>query len=97
MSFMFNPYPYEDLNPVNRPKLPAQVAEGVISGIQPVSERLVKEIRQRLQTAPRVTVCLDGYVGADWRALVNLVSGALKKQLIPVTISDLSACYKSSQ
>ncbi len=29
MSFMFNPYPYEDLNPVNRPKLPGQVAEGV--------------------------------------------------------------------
>jgi hypothetical protein len=26
MSFMFNPYPYEDLNPVNRPKLPGQVA-----------------------------------------------------------------------
>ncbi len=95
MSFMFNPYPYEDLNPVNRPKLPEQVAESVLSGIQQVSARLVAEIRHRLAGSPAVTVCLDGYVGADWRALVNLLGGALKKQRIPVSVCDLSSCYKS--
>jgi len=44
MSFMFNPYPYEDLNPVNRPILSEQTVNRIASGVPNVAEQLVAEI-----------------------------------------------------
>jgi len=32
MSFMFNPYPYDDLMPVNRPELSEETKEAIVSG-----------------------------------------------------------------
>ena len=37
MSFMFNPFPYEDLSPINRPKLSTEVTDSVVSGTKEVS------------------------------------------------------------
>ncbi len=98
MSFMFNPYPYEDPAPINRPALSEQTFNGIVAGLQQVSDRLAAEARRRLETKQsRVTICLDGYVAADWRPLVNLVVGVLKKQRVKVTVFDVAACYKSSE
>lgn len=95
MSFMFNPYPHEDLEPINRPKLPEETVDGIVAGTRQVGERLAAEIGQQLKARQRVTVCLDGYVAADWRPLVNLLTGALKKQRIATAVFDISSCYKS--
>ena len=32
MSFMYNPFPYDDPRPVNRPHIPAEVVESVVCG-----------------------------------------------------------------
>ncbi|MDD5728297.1 MAG: hypothetical protein PHV59_07030, partial [Victivallales bacterium] len=98
MSFMFNPYPYEDLNPVNRPALPETAVNTVASGLPQVTARLVAEIKKRFETnKSALTIRMDGYVAADWRQLVNLLTGELKKQHIPVKVFDAAACYKSSR
>jgi mannose-6-phosphate isomerase class I len=95
---MFNPYPYEDLTPVNRPALPETAVNTIVAGLPQVTARLVAEIKKRLAgDKSAVTVCMDGYVGADWRQLVNLLTGELKKQHIPVKVLAAAASYKSSQ
>ncbi|MDD5699148.1 MAG: class I mannose-6-phosphate isomerase [Victivallaceae bacterium] len=98
MSFMFNPYPYEDLNPVNRPVLSEQTVTAIAAGLPDTAAQLAAEIINRQQTKTDVlTVCMDGYVGADWRQLVNLLTGELVRQKFQIRVFNVASCYKSSR
>ena len=44
MSFMFNPYPYDDPVPVNRPALPAQTAASVVTGEDAIASQDRKSV-----------------------------------------------------
>ena len=98
MSFMFNPYPYEDIAPVNRPVLSEETINSITTGPRNVVAGLLNEIHaRRKKENAALTIGMDGYVAADWEQIVNLLSGELTKQKINVRVFNVASCYKSRQ
>lgn len=98
MSFMFNPYDYDDVNVVNRPKLSDQTINSVISGTKEsakhISNLLIKKINEK--EGHNVVIALDGYIGAQWEQTVNLLSQNLKLKSIKITAIAFAEVFKSS-
>lgn len=93
MSFMFNPFPYEDGTPVNRPALSDATVSALVAGAQKAAAHLVEDIRRR--GARKCVVALDGYISADWSPMVNLLTKQLALAGIPCTAIDVASCWKS--
>jgi mannose-6-phosphate isomerase class I len=95
---MFNPFPHEDLAPVNHPALSEATVNSIVSGPAKVTAALVNEINNRIkQGKATLTIGMDGYVGADWERIVNLVTGELTRLKINVNVFNAASCYKSRQ
>ena len=62
MSFMYNPFPYDDPRAVNRPALPKKTVGAVVAGTSKAAAALAGEIASRLKaaTGKNVLVGLDG-------------------------------------
>ena len=52
MSFMYNPFPYDDPRAVNRPALPKKTVGAVVAGTSKAAAALAGEIASRLKAAP---------------------------------------------
>lgn len=91
MSFMFNPYPYDDMTALNKPHLQPQTAQAVRSGNRAVIGELAKQIQA---VAGTVVVAVDGYAGAEWQPLVE----GLCRKLSPVAVEvrDIAQTYRDS-
>lgn len=87
---MFNPYPYEDENPLNRPGLKKNTIESIRRGPYQVAECLYENIKEKKQTV----VLIDNYTTGDPIQIVKLVTSLLLKEGIPVETVDISRCYK---
>lgn len=100
MSFMFNPYPFEDTTAVNRPKLSQAAIDSVIAGDWEVCRFLsglsAAHFAQTLQTDAYV-IGVDGYVGAAWGRSLNLLGQMLEEKGFRVTMSDVAGCYRTSE
>lgn len=99
MSFMYNPFPYDDPRAVNRPVLPKKSVEAVVSGTPKVAAALAGEIASRLKAAPgkNVVVAFDGYATADWTRMINLLSQQLRLRNIELEAVDFRNTFKSEQ
>lgn len=99
MSFMFNPYPYDDPKPVNRPKLLEDTVRSIISGTKEtagyISELLLEKLREKAGAG--LVVAMDGYIGAQWDQTINLVSQTLRNKSIQVTTIDFAETFKPSE
>ncbi len=97
MSFMFNPHPFDDFGAINRPKLPEEVLSSVTTGIkecaETISNMLMKKISDHPGTNP--VLALDGYIGAEWKQTIHLVSQNLLQKSVSLTVIDFSEVYKS--
>ena len=70
---MYNPFPYDDPRPVNRPELSAKTVESVIGGGTPnVAKKFVASIAEKA-AKQGVIVAFDGYTTADWSLMLNLI------------------------
>ena len=74
MSFMYNPFPYHDPKPVNRPELSEKVKESIVAGGTPnVAKKFVAELADRARREG-VIVGFDGYTTARWDLMINLMA-----------------------
>ena len=71
MSFMYNPYPFDDLVPVNRPAIRDEVGKQVVKGSVNVAKKLASGLENGM------VIGIDGYVGADFARTVNLLEQQL--------------------
>jgi len=96
MSFMFNPYPYDDADAVNRPVLPQETVAAMAVGHAAVVRAILKKLNAcaAKSGAGCLFVALDGYVGTDWPQLLGLLRDALAAEKIALTAIDIAACYK---
>lgn len=96
MSFMFNPYPYDDPKPVNRPKLSEDTVNSIISGTKEVASSMSSLFLDKLNENPNegLVVALDGYISAQWDQVVNLLTQSLKTTSAQVQIIDFSKMFK---
>ena len=74
MSFMYNPFPFDDPKPINRPKLSEKTINSVVTGGTPnVAKKFVAEIADKIKTEG-VIVAIDGYTTANWNLFVDLLA-----------------------
>ncbi len=74
MSFMYNPYPFHDPKPVNRPKLSKETVESIVAGgNQVVAKRFMAEIAPKVEKEGAI-VAFDGYTTTKWDLLVSLLA-----------------------
>ena len=74
MSFMYNPFPYDDPKPVNRPELSEKTKQSIIAGGTPnVVKKFVAAIAEKA-VKEGVIVALDGYTTAQWGRFVSLMN-----------------------
>ena len=74
MSFMYNPFPFDDPRPVNRPELSEKTVKSIISGgNQNVVKKFVATLADRA-AKEGVVVALGGYTTAHWTVFVNLIA-----------------------
>ncbi len=99
MSFMFNPYPYEDDQAVNRPHLPWHVLDSIVWGTDAVLGFLgdlpQSHAGRRLRSGAYL-LALDGYVGIDWDEVVSGLRSTLESRHCEVALYDMSTCYQVS-
>lgn len=74
MSFMYNPFPFDDPKPINRPKLSEKTINSVVTGGTPnVAKKFFAEIADRVKSEG-VIVGIDGYTTSDWKQFVDLLA-----------------------
>jgi len=74
MSFMYNPFPFHDPKPVNRPELSQKTKDSIVAG---GTANVVKQFMAGLAAKARkegVIVALDGYTTSQWGRFVSLMS-----------------------
>jgi mannose-6-phosphate isomerase class I len=77
MSFMFNPFPYDDYSAVNTPQWDDSGNAKVIKGNQHVASYLSRVILKQAHENSRLVVGFDGYATAVFEELIRLLSRCL--------------------
>ena len=71
---MYNPFPYDDPKPINRPELSKETIDSVVTGGTPnVAKKFFAEIAEKVKTEG-VIVGIDGYTTANWKLFVDLLA-----------------------
>ena len=74
MSFMYNPFPFDDPKPINRPKLSEKTINSVVTGGTPnVAKKFMADIAEKVKSEG-VIVGIDGYTTANWKQFVDLLA-----------------------
>ena len=74
MSFMYNPFPFDDPKPINRPKLSEETINSIVTGGTPnVAKKFIAEIAAKVKSEG-VIVGIDGYTTANWKLFVDLLA-----------------------
>ena len=76
MSFMYNPFPYDDPKPVNRPELSEKTIGAICSGAPEAAKKFIASIAEQAKKEG-VVVALDGYTTANWTVFINLLAKEL--------------------
>ena len=74
MSFMYNPFPFHDPKPVNRPELSKKTVESIVAGGTPnVVRKFVATLAEKARSEG-VIVAFDGYTTAKWDLVISLMA-----------------------
>ncbi|MGM9768765.1 MAG: class I mannose-6-phosphate isomerase [Candidatus Cryptobacteroides sp.] len=95
---MYNPFPFDDPKPVNRPELSKKTVDAVVAGGTPsVAKRFSAPVIEKAKTANQV-MAFDGYATADWKQFLNLVARECKAAGVEfVSIDQNAECFKSGK
>lgn len=99
MSFMFNPYPFEDTTAVNRPKLSKNTIDSIVVGTDKTAQSIGNAIIEKRKANPdkSIIVALDGYVSAQFDRVLNLIHQNLGANKIKVSSLNMSCILKSPE
>ena len=98
MSFMYNPFPFDDPKPVNRPELSEKTVSSVVGGGTPnVANKFAAPIIENAREKNQV-VAFDGYTTVDWTVFLNLLARECAAAGIEFESVDANAeCFKSGK
>ena len=83
MSFMFNPYPYNDMSAVNNVESSGKSGMTIVKGNEQVSGEIKK-------LAGSGVITLEGYIGVDFDAAI----GMLREVMPEAVYFNMDRCYK---
>jgi len=93
---MYNPYPFDDPKPVNRPELSKKTTESILAGGTPaVVKKFVASIAQQAKNKG-VIIGLDGYTTAKWDLFISLMGreciiNGLKLEMVDCNAATLKS------
>ena len=95
---MYNPFPFDDPKPVNRPELSKKTVDAVVAGGTPsVAKRFAAPVIDKARESNQI-VAFDGYATADWKQFLNLVARECKAAGVDfVSIDQNAECFKSGK
>lgn len=97
MSFMFNPYPYDDWSAINEPVLSHGDEVSVAEGNFNVSNSIVEQIVKHKKNNDRCVVIISGYPTSLYNPLVNLVNRNLYQNYgLDSEIINAEECFNDS-
>ncbi|MGN0191135.1 MAG: phosphoheptose isomerase, partial [Candidatus Cryptobacteroides sp.] len=93
---MYNPFPFDDPRPVNRPEIRKETTDAIVGGGTPaVVSRLARGIVPSCRQA-NVVVAFDGYTTAVWEQALNILARECSLAGVEfVSIDQNDACFKS--
>ena len=98
MSFMFNPHPYDDWSAINKPQLTSDVINSIISGTNESAKEISRIILNKLESGKdNIILAIDGYIGVQFKQLVNLISQEMKLKSVDIKTFDFKEVIKSSE
>lgn len=98
MSFMYNPYPFDDCNAVNHPAVGENIVKKFVSGTKKVADILSSSFKDKLEAKEGhdCIIAFDGYISADWQQVINLISQNLKSNGVAMDVIPFSDIYKDT-
>lgn len=98
MSFMYNPFPFDDPKPVNRPELSEKTVDSVVAGgTHNVAKKFAAMLAGKA-AVQNIVVGFDGYATARWEPFLNLLGIELAAAGIGfVSIDADEATFKSGK
>lgn len=94
MSFMFNPYPYNDPNAVNRLDSEGVQLELACEGTAESARAVVMMAAEDMQEKGCCIIGVDGYSTVPFDVFGNMLEQQFALENIPVTVIDASSLYK---
>ncbi|MHC1691779.1 MAG: class I mannose-6-phosphate isomerase [Sphaerochaetaceae bacterium] len=91
MSFMFNPHPYDDMTPVNRPIIDSSALESTVFGYKKIVGSIVRMLVEK-----KPVFAIDGCPTAEFARLINSIGQAFAASKKNAVFLDVAEIYKSS-
>ena len=73
MSFMYNPYPYDDPKAVNKIQAGPEITSDITTGAVPCGKRLAGAAAELVQKNGRAVIGLDGYITAPLAEIAGII------------------------
>lgn len=96
MSFMFNPHPYDDMVPLNKPELSEKTVRSVINGAVPAVKHICDVLEEKAKSQGYCVAAFDGYAGVDFTQVINLATQNLAAKNLDYTLVNIADIYKSA-
>lgn len=98
MSFMYNPFPFDDPKPVNRPELSEKTISSITDdGTPAVAKKFAAPVIEKARTENQI-IAFDGYTTSDWTVFINLLARECAAAGIEFESVDANAeCFKSGK
>lgn len=97
MSFMYNPYPYDDPDAINPIKVEPDIRNAIQSGAAAAAKALAGSALKNAGELGRSILIIDGYISAPMTLLADLTARALLQMGIAVTMQDTAFLYKEER
>ena len=98
MSFMFNPFPYDDFSAQNPVSWAGSEKAEIVKGNLEVASFLSGKILSKVKTKKKLVIGLDGYAAAGFDEITRLISRKLfEAGHVDITLLPVSDLYKSSE
>ena len=89
MSFMYNPFPFDDPKPVNRPEISEETISSIVEGdTATVARKFAAPIIKKAESANQI-VAFDGYTTARWEYFINVLGRECKAAGLEFLVRDI--------
>ena len=95
---MYNPFPFHDPKPVNRPELSSKTVESIVAGGTPaVAKKFMAQYAEKARKEG-LLIAFDGYTTAQWKLLIGLLGRECDLLGLELEMVDFySAAFKTGK
>lgn len=97
MSFMYNPYPYDDPKAINSIAVDSLVKDTIVVGAGSAAKALAKDVVEIVNKKGRCIIAIDGYISSPIGLLARLLSREMAAKNILMSLLSSEELYKKEE